>query len=289
MTSKIPYKRDNLRLIQSLTPFFVRPWFYSVTTGAPRCTGGCWAAFERHIQRCWLHLWSQRCAGLPRMERGRLEGANKVLTNREFSVQKHVSTWKCLWSSGRALGRRGRPLALARNAEQFRGEKHEVITGVITRWALNCGGGDTLMQSLTWTTARRKPVLGLRLLIRTRSIQVCLGTQHVSMFSDPIVDSSQSHLTHLGWWVWSRWLAEVRGKASQWRIQGTLNLSWLQVSFANCSPPEIFKRERLQVPERVSDSTCSPFKTLQFATWMHLWSSGLMLLRNSVQGWVQHT
>lgn len=125
------------------TPFRPIGWLlplagFSVTSRTPRCTQECRGAFERHIQRCWLHRWSPTCTGLPRMERGRLEGANKVLTNREFSVQKLVSTWKCSWSSGRALGQHGSPLALALNAEQFRGGKHEAITGAITRWALNC-------------------------------------------------------------------------------------------------------------------------------------------------------
>lgn len=38
---------------------------------------------------------------------GRLEGRTEVLTNQEFSVQTHVSTWKCLWSSHWAQGHVG--------------------------------------------------------------------------------------------------------------------------------------------------------------------------------------
>lgn len=94
---------------------------------------------------------------------------------------------------------------------------------------------------------------------------------------------------HLYWWLRSRWLAEVWRKASQRRIQGTLNLSWLQVSFTNGSPPGFasmgISKFTVNCPKRLCDPTCSPLKTLRNLRHECTFKSlSLTRLRNSVQG-----
>lgn len=190
MHSNIPCKRDKLRLIQATESLY---WLVSEcdnrsSTLHRRALGRVWETHTKMLTasvKSEVHRAAEHGTG---ETRGSEQSADKPGVFSSKACQ-HLKVLVELWPSPGTLRQAS---GSGSECRTVRGEKHEVITGAITRWALNCGVGDTLNQSLTWTGARRKSVLGWQLLIRTKSIQLCGRKQHIRTLTNHFIQRLQT-------------------------------------------------------------------------------------------------